>query len=1135
MRTLPAYLLLLLTSVSFSQTEGKIESINIYEKDVLILGEGRKGPYLLPDSLIIEDSEKVYIGGKLQPPSLYNMNYIDGEIRFQFIVSKGQQIQLQYKIFPYVLPRTVRHHKLQRRMFGAEPQPSRLQDSKRSEEEDYAANLTKSGSITRGVSMGNNRGLKVNSSLNLNVNGKVGDNVEVVAALTDQSTPIQPEGTTQNLQEIDRVFIQIKSPTLKATMGDFQISYTGTQFAQYNRKLQGVMGEADYEHVSAKISGAVSRGKYRSMPFNGQEGNQGPYQLKGDRGQIDIIVLAGTERVYIDGEIMIRGETNDYIIDYASAQITFTRKRLITADSRITVDFQYSDEQYRRNLYSASVKSNLWDDRIRIHTTFLHEADDKENPLDFTLTDEHMQALSRAGDDPSKAVVNGATRVDSSKGRYILDPDSIFVYAGKNKGNYNVVFSDVGSNNGAYTYKGSGIYEYVGENQARYAPVILLPTAKSHSIIDFNIDFSPFKSVNVSSEIGISNFDQNSFSSVDNDDNHGLAQNWQLSLQPDSLRFFGVNFGKLSLTGRYKDVSPTFSSIDRTTEIEYSRKWDLPDSPNQQENVREFAVRYEPFADFSMSGEYGQNNKADYFQSNRWQVQNHFSANGWPSWNYRIERISKENSKNHQKGDWLRQRGDANFKIWKIRPFVNYEGEIKKENWSDSLYTGFRFHDMAGGVEFLPFQKLRLSGTYSQRFDDEYIGLDQFVDQSTAETWNTQLELQRIKSFSASVDFTHRTRNFFSVEKNDSRTDLAEVRLHFTPFDRAINGDLNYQISNTATAKQERVYIKVSEGEGNYRYDEELNEYVNDPLGDHILRILKTDQLLPVASLKTMARLRIDPSRIFRKAQTQPSLPLWKKTLSAVSSESYLALEERSQHKNVEDIYLLNMSVFRDPETSIFGNIQFREDLHLFEHNRNFSLRFRYLTRDQLNNQFLQGGEESSEEEKNIRLTTRFSSTMSAQTEFSDEHKARYFNYSGRQNRNIFAREIKTNLSFRPSPPLEFGIEARYSGEQDRFYETPTKVQAFALVPKFNYSFKSKGRCRAEVEWSRVNATPADRIIPYEMANGRSKGQSLRWDIRFDYRFSSVIMATLSYSGRNEPERDRVIHTGRAQVTAAFR
>ncbi|NIA31289.1 MAG: hypothetical protein GWP06_15440, partial [Actinobacteria bacterium] len=95
--------------------------------------------------------------------------------------------------------------------------------------------------------------------------------------------------------------------------------------------------------------------------------------------------------------------------------------------------------------------------------------------------------------------------------------------------------------------------------------------------------------------------------------------------------------------------------------------------------------------------------------------------------------------------------------------------------------------------------------------------------------------------------------------------------------------------------------------------------------------------------------------------------------------------------------------------------------------------------------------------------------------------------------------------------------------------------KAYAFVPRVNYALRSKGRLRGELEWSYVDANPKGRLIPYEMANGRSLGRSLRWDIRFDYRISQTIQATFSYSGRNEPERNRTIHTGRAQVTAAFR
>ncbi len=1121
-----------------AQSTGKLESISMFEKDLVIMGEGRKGPYLLPDSLIIQDSEQVFLAGQLQPKQAYEMNYIDGEIRFLEIVPEGVPIRLIYKRIPYTLKKTYFHRKLLQRVFGAPTSPSEpaALRPKTSPEEDYASQLTKSGSITRGVTVGTNRGLKVNSSLNFNVSGKVAENVEVVAALTDQSTPIQPEGTTQNLQEIDKVFVQIKAPNLSATMGDYNLDFTSSQFARYSRKLQGAMGKAENDNFSAEVSGAVSRGKYFSLQLSGQEGNQGPYQLKGDRGQIDIIVLAGTERVYIDGEQMVRGETNDYVIDYSTAQVTFSRRRLITADSRIVVDFQYSDEKYRRHLYAGRSQAKLWSGRFKLGATLIRESDDKENPLDFTLSSDRLQALRQAGDDPHKATISGAVFAGPGKGRYVKDAtQEIYRYAGADSGDYQVSFSDVGEGNGAYRYQGAGIYEYIGENQGRYAPVILLSPAHSQDLLDWEMEFAPKSALSLRGEIAMSNLDANTYSDLDDGDNKGIAQDWSLTLKPDSLKLLGVNWGRLQLAGKLRQVQDRFQDIDRTTEIEYNRRWDLPSTAKRGELVREFNGSYEPVRGLSLGGELGTIKKGDTFNSKRWQVQSRFSRNRWPEYEYRIERIQKEMPLDHNGGDWLRQRGHAGFQVWKLKPIFDYEGELKKENWSDSLYTGFKFDNVSGGLEFQPTAKLSASAKLSYRDDKDYVAKDRFADKSTAATQNFGLRVQQLGSFSGSMEFTHRERKFADPATENKTTDLAEVRANYSPWKRALSADLNYQISNTATAKKERVYIKVSQGDGNYRFDEQLQEYVNDPLGDYILRVLTTDELVPVVELKTSTRLRLEPSRLFAGQKQAKKPKLWRKAVTAVSSETYVAIEERTQEKDVWQIYLLNLSRFRQPGVTIFGNLQLRQDLFLFEHNRNFSLRLRHSSRDETNNQYLEGGQDRIERENSARLTARMTDKLSSQSELVSKRTARTFAFAGRQNRDVYATQVSTDVSFRPKAPLEIALEGRLSWEEDRVYEVPTQVHAYALTPRVNYSLQSRGRLHGELEWSYVDAKPEGRVIPYEMANGRSLGTSLRWDLRFDYRVSQTIQASFSYSGRNEPERNRVIHTGRAQVTAAFR
>ena len=60
------------------------------------------------------------------------------------------------------------------------------------------------------------------------------------------------------------------------------------------------------------------------VTFTGQEGNQGPYKLRGNNGELYVLVISGSERVFVNGILLTRGENNDYIIDYNAGEVIFT-------------------------------------------------------------------------------------------------------------------------------------------------------------------------------------------------------------------------------------------------------------------------------------------------------------------------------------------------------------------------------------------------------------------------------------------------------------------------------------------------------------------------------------------------------------------------------------------------------------------------------------------------------------------------------------------------------------------------------------------------------------------------------------------------------------------------------------------
>ncbi len=1022
-----------------------------------------------------------------------------------------------------------------------------------SSESIFGSDIRSSGTIVRGFTVGTNRDLSVNSGLRLQLSGKLSDDIEIVAALTDENTPIQPEGNTERLEELDKVFIEVRHPNAIGTFGDYDYSEKIGEFGKIDRKLQGLKGEFFYEENSVKSAIASSRGKYNSNQFNGVDGVQGPYRLSGINNEREIIIIAGSEKVFIDGQEMRRGENNDFTIEYANAQITFTANRLITSASRITVDFEYTDRQYQRNFFAGSGKTSIFNNKFQVAINYAQEGDDENNPIDFILSEEDKLIIENSGDDRNKAVRDGAVLAlpDSNgivKGIYTKVDTTIsgnsFSYYVYNPGDpaslYNVTFSFVGDGLGDYRKESIGRYSYVGKGNGGYLPIRFIPIPELRQVGNVLISAEPFEDVFFNLELAGSLYDRNRLSDIEDNDNGGYARNLEFKLNPQKVKIGNVNFGKVGLSYKDRYKQDRYESIDRIDNVEFNRDYNFTDNSRVNEELREIGINLIPIEELNIKSKYGYLKRGDLFQSNRYLTNLSLAKQDTYNFLYDFDYVDSKN-RNIQT-NWFRQKGDFSYLISFIKPGFQFESENKKDkiNDKDSLLTSsLSFAEYAPYIQFIDFGGLNFTAKYSLR-EESYPLNGKLIKESLAKTQNYQVDYSGVKEVNTSLSVTLRkkefTEEFQSQSKLDNETVLIRSQSRFNFWDRFIQSDLFYETTTQRSARLERVFIQVEQGTGNYIYlgdlnnngiadEDEFEQTIYE--GDYIQTTIPTDELFPVIDLKTSTRWKLDFNKVFEKSNS-----LFGKLISPIFTETFWRVEENSRITDTKQIYLLNFSKFLNDSTTVRGSNLFQQDIYLFRNSSELSFRFRYTQRRNLN-QYSGGTERGYFGERSVRINFKMVEEINNQTEIISQVDNVATKTQSNRARSVSSNEVKTDFSYRPIRNLEVGFILGAGQSEDTFPETPTIIDINSQGLRLTYSFAGKGRLRVEIERKELNANTTENYIPFEVTKGNTIGKNYFWRLNFDYRIANNLQTTFSYDGRLQG-LGKVINTMRAEARAYF-
>ncbi len=1113
--------------------------------------------YSVSQVSVVPFSEIIVLRGHELKKQDYKFSYTTGTFKLSDSLrySLFDTLFVTYKTIDLALQKEYKKRKLvtvYNKELGDTVQTLQSESSGFSAEDIFGSNVQKSGTIVRGFTVGTNKDFSLNSGLRLQLSGKLSKDIEVVAALTDENTPIQPEGNTEKLQELDKVFIQIKHPYATGTFGDYVLNEKFGEFGNVSRKLQGLLGEFNYGGYQGYVAFASARGKFNTNQFNGSDGVQGPYQLTGSNSEPDIIVIAGTEKVYVDGIEMKRGENNDYTIEYSNATITFTPNRLITSASRITVDFEYSDNRYSRNFFGTGIQSGYFDDKVNLKFQYIREGDNQDSPIDITLSNSDKAILAKAGDNRLKAVKSGVMLAQpDSLGRIIgiytkvdtlIDGKafSYYKYApGDSSSKYNVSFSFVGDNQGDYFRQSLGVYSFAGIGKGNYLPEILLPLPELKQLGNLVLNLAPYKGVTLDLEYAGSLWDQNRFSSLDDQNNYGYARNIHFNLVPQKLKLGSVSLGKVGLSYKDRFVQDRFTSIDRFDNVEFDRYYNIGTNvQSESETLREIGLTLIPVDELNINSTFGFVKHGDNFNSNRYDNTLHFT-NDKIDVSYNLDYV---NSKNIDISSyWLRQTGSVSYKIWKLRPGIDYLAEDKKDKKfpSDSLLiSSLKYSEYDPFIELTDFHGFKLTTKYSIRNDFLPLnGLMAKQAKSIAQFYT--LNYSGIREVNTTLNITYRKKSYTDTFKKlgnlDNETILVRSQSNFRFWDPILNGNFYYEVQTQKTAKLQKVFVKVAQGTGNYKYLGDLNnngiadENEFAPTiydGDYVQLTVPTDQLYPVINLQTSTRWKVEYADIFDKHSIVGFL------FQPLSTETSWRVEENTREMDYKKIYLLDFAAFQDPENTIHGSNFIQQDIYLFENDPEFSLRFRYAQTKSLD-QYSDGVFRSYNRERSVRIKFRMIKEVSNQTDITASDDQSLGPANSNRNRLIGGNSVITDFSYQPANNVEIDFKIEVAKSQDSYPQVPTIINKNAQTITVNLSFVGNGRLNFQIERDELIANTSTNEIPFELLEGNSLGKNYLWQLNFDYKLAANLQSSVSYNGRVQGG-GKVIHTARAEVRAFF-
>ncbi|MDP5082243.1 MAG: hypothetical protein NWP87_06255 [Winogradskyella sp.] len=1087
---------------------------------------------------------------KILDSTLYTIDFAKAILRLKQPTDLDT-IQIEYLRYPNFLTRVYKQlddNVIVERSSSGIQQLYKLQNTNKRDTFTPFDGLTTSGSISRGVTIGNNQNSVLNSELDLQISGKLSDKVSLRASIQDANIPLQESGYSQRLDEFDQVFIELFSADWNIRAGDIDLVNTNSYFANFSKRVQGLLVNANLsEETNIFASGALVRGQFTTTQFTAQEGNQGPYKLRGPNNELFVLIVSGSETVYINGVPLERGENHDYIIDYNAGEIIFNSTFPITSEMRITVDYQFSERNYSR--FTVFGGSSYKTENLNLNVSVYSESDAKNQPLQQNLSTEQTQILADAGDNRDLMVAPSATEETFSENRILytkelVGSEEIFVFSNNPEDElFSVRFTLVGSNQGNYILSNSNaisnIFEYVapigGVLQGNYEPIIQLIAPERLQVAVLNGRYKPTEKTDIYFELAGSKNDANLFSSLDDEDNDGFAAKLRVNqklIKSDSL-------WNLAALVDADFIQKNFRTIQRLYKAEFNRDWNLDNGQSNQGNFN-FGNQLLLTSGLQLS----------------------HSKKGMASYNFEyLDYDENFNGNRHNVSADLRFGG---FSIFSNSSFLKSESTINRSTFLRSFnrgvygkgnkWTGLKFAIEDNEQSVIESDSLT---PLSQKFKayEAFVGIGDstqvFAEVGYIKRFNDSLRNNNIERVNSSNTYYLKSRlvqntntnlqlfvNYRDLKAEDETTENEQSlnsRLTFNQklFDNLVVWNTSFETNSGTLPQQDFTYVEVEAGQGAYTwidYNEngiqELNEFEIAQFADQgsYIRVLLPNQVFVRTHQNRLSQtVTINPQQ-WSKSENKT-----KKVLSHFYNQTSYLIDRKIKR----DGNNFNLNPFKDDEENQLAlNNSVRNVIFYNRGKQHYTTSYTYLTntsRSLLSIGFQENGLSSHQFNFNHKFATNWLVNASASFGTNESISENFTN----RNFNIDEERFQPKLSYVFNENAQFDI----------FYQNTTKVNTIGSLESlaqnnyglsFTYNNAQKIALTGEFNFFQNEFEGnANTPVAYQMLEGLQPGKNFTWSLLAQKKLTKFLDLNFNYFGR-KTETSKAIHTGTVQLKAYF-